>query len=297
MKIKSIKRFPLKLALFLPLTREILMKLFISGSHSFREKLWNLISNKPPIFFRYNNQYKVHTGGNFGYLVSLKTSSYEADWHRIFSIGHDIEVKKYYFSRILNKCPSQFIDIGANYGMHSLIFLSHGISTTYIEPNSECISEFKSLCQLNDFNPEILSFGLGKNSSSLILSWPKNKTWLGQVKIKSSNLKIPKGYDTQEVLVKTLDTINVIKDENALIKIDAEGYEFSILEGGREVIIKYHPEIIFESIPGETSRSLIHNFFFEVEYRIFDLLSEKNLDKDNFCSSPSKNFLAKYIKA
>ena len=292
MKIKSIKRIPLKLILLFPPSREILMKLFVSGSHIFRDKLWNLISNKPPVFFRYNKQYKIKTGSDSGYLVSLKTNSYEADWQRIFSIGHDIEIKRYYFKRILTNRPSQFIDIGANYGMHSLIFLSHGISTTYIEPNSECVREFKNLCKQNDFSPEILNFGLDRKLNSLILIWPKNKTWLGEVIDKSSKLKIPEGFEIEEIKVSTLNTINALKDFNALVKIDAEGHELSILEGGREVISKFRPEIIFESISDMTIRPLLHHFFYESEYRIVDILSEKILGKDDFCSSLSKNFLA-----
>lgn len=292
MKIKSIKRFPLKVALFFPPSRELLMNFFVTGSHNFRDKLWNLISNKPPIFFRYNNLYKIKTGSDSGYLISLNKNSYEGDWHRIFSIGHDIEIKRYYYERILNNRPSEFIDIGANYGMHSLIFLSHGIKTTFIEPNSECVGEFKMLCELNNYKPKILNLGLDRESGILMLLWPQNKTWLGEVMINNSKLKIPEGYQKEEVIVSTLNKINAIKEQNALIKIDAEGHELSILEGGREVISKLFPEIIFETIPNDPNRSMLHTFFCEVEYKIVDIFSKKILNKNDFCSSLNKNFLA-----
>ena len=295
MKIKSIKRLPLKIALFFPPSRELLMNFFVSGSHNFRDKLWNLISNKPPIFFRYNNLYKIKTGGDSGYLVSLNKNSYEGDWHRIFSIGHDIEIKRYYYWRIINNRPSQFIDIGANFGMHSLIFLSHGIKTTYIEPNSECVGEFSMLCKLNNYKPEILNLGLDRESGSLMLIWPKNKTWLGEVMINNPELKIPEGYQKEEVIVSTLNKINAIEKHNALIKIDAEGHELSILEGGREAISKLCPEIIFETIPDDPNRSKLYAFFCGVEYRIIDMFSKKILNKNDFCSSSNKNFLGQPI--
>ena len=53
------------------------------------------------------------------------------DWDSAVSIcGHDVEVKETYSSLIQSSTrPEQFVDIGANYGTHSLLFLVHGIET------------------------------------------------------------------------------------------------------------------------------------------------------------------------
>src|ERR1700722_9247274 len=55
---------------------------------------------------------------------------------RCRSEGHDSELKQTYASLIqLEHPPRLVLDIGANYGTHSIIFLSHDIETVSFEPN------------------------------------------------------------------------------------------------------------------------------------------------------------------
>ena len=62
------------------------------------------------------------------------------DWESAVSVvGHDIEVKQTYEDLLKSDNPPQlFIDIGANYGTHSLLFLAHRIETITFEPNAAC---------------------------------------------------------------------------------------------------------------------------------------------------------------
>ena len=67
-------------------------------------------------------------------------------------LGHDPEVKDFY-AKILNSRfrPDVFCDIGANYGVHTALFLSAGVRSIAFEPNPSCVSYFKLLVDLNDF--------------------------------------------------------------------------------------------------------------------------------------------------
>src|SRR5437667_2890756 len=63
-------------------------------------------------------------------LMPLTSETFWLDWDTAVSIvGHDIEVKQTYESLIglSSMKPDLFIDIGANYGTHSVLFLVHGI--------------------------------------------------------------------------------------------------------------------------------------------------------------------------
>ena len=86
--------------------------------------------------------------------------------------------------------PDLFLDVGANYGTHSLLFLAHGIRTWSFEPNARCHPYFIESCGLNAFNPHleqvaISSQGAKQNSIS-------QNTIHGMVPSAISLLKIPK---------------------------------------------------------------------------------------------------------
>jgi hypothetical protein len=59
-----------------------------------------------------------------------------ADWGlSLLVAGHDVEIKETYRYLLEERKPKLFFDIGANYGTHSLIFLTHGVRTISFEPN------------------------------------------------------------------------------------------------------------------------------------------------------------------
>jgi hypothetical protein len=115
-------------------------------------------------------------------LMPLVSESLWLDWDTAVSIvGHDIEIKQTYEALIGSSTtkPTLFIDIGANYGTHSLLFLVHGIKTMTFEPNSSCHGCFARLCELNHVTPTIEGVALGAYHGYVKLSYPKRDTWLG----------------------------------------------------------------------------------------------------------------------
>lgn len=59
-----------------------------------------------------------------------------------------------------------------------------------------------------------------------------------------------------EINVVTLDNKFKHLEKLDFIKIDAEGNEFEILKGGKDLINRFHPIIYFEFVPGEVSKTL-----------------------------------------
>ena len=77
------------------------------------------------------------------------------------TLGHDQEVKYTYFELLGSELsPSQFIDVGANYGSHSLLMQMSGVPTLAFEPNPECVSVFERWAAVNGIIPEIETVAL-----------------------------------------------------------------------------------------------------------------------------------------
>jgi FkbM family methyltransferase len=151
------------------------------------------------------------------------------------------------------------LDIGGNVGWYPSILGRYGytiLSFEAFEKNNYVAK--KNYCLLNkDSNVIIITQGLGsevKNcyyfnqkdnaGNGMVICDNKNKlndTGLGKMFIKESQVNIT-----------TLNTfMPYLSDKNiALIKIDVEGHELEVLEGGKELIAKYHvPFICLEFSP------------------------------------------------
>ena len=189
-----------------------------------------------------------------------------------------IEALNFYSSKysISNNKDIFILDIGGNVGWYPSILGRYGytiLSFEAFEKNNYVAK--KNYCFLNkDSNVIIITQGLGsevkncyyfnqqKNAGNgMVICDNKtilNDTGLGKMFIKESQVNIT-----------TLNTfMPYLSDKNiALIKIDVEGHELEVLEGGKELITKYHvPFICLEFSPsylkevGSDPRQLVQLF-------------------------------------
>ena len=73
-------------------------------------------------------------------LIPLNPDTLWLDWDLAVSIlRHDTELMETYAGLIGHRSyrPQVFVDIGANYGTHSLLFLVHGLPALSFEPIEE----------------------------------------------------------------------------------------------------------------------------------------------------------------
>ncbi len=219
------------------------------------------------------------------------------DWDQALSLaGHDAEVKQTYEALIhAEERPELFIDVGANYGLHSLLFLVHGIEALTIEPNVDCAPYFKDACVMNGVTPKVLAIALGDQAKDVELVFRGDETWLGATREIGSNEA--SGEVVRRVPQQTLDGLrDVIGTKRVLLKIDVEGNELSVLRGGNEVLRGNRPKVIFESrTRGE--KALLFDLFVDASYGIHELPwspdeSRPKLGRDAFLTSTGWNFLA-----
>src|SRR5829696_4519320 len=122
---------------------------------------------------------------NRSIAVPLTHGTSWLDWAIALSIlGHDVDIKRVYLNAITSLVdrPDLFIDIGANTGTHSILFLVHGIDTICFEPNASCRQTLAALCAANGVLPKVEPYCLGARSAIVNLAFPVRETWLGSVK-------------------------------------------------------------------------------------------------------------------
>ena len=206
--------------------------------------------------------------------LPLRNRKMWLDWDNAISIlGHDPDIKITYENLLDNDpSPKVFFDIGANYGTHSLLFLSQGIKTITFEPNPTLKEEFDEFCRLNNLHGVMENCAVGDRTGIAGLWFTKHDTWLGTI-VNSTAELIKKSHELERIEV-PLITIDEYAERNRispdLMKIDTEGSELNVLNGAKRVIESGRPLIIFESNKlGD--RQKIWNIFQSYQYNIYKL--------------------------
>lgn len=233
-------------------------------------------------------------------LAPLTARRFWLDWDAALSIlGHETEIKRTYLSLIRSPTPPDlFLDIGAGYGTHSVLFLVHGIETVSFEPNASCHDYFRELCALNGVTPSIVGVALGDSAGWADVWFPETETWLGTTNPGiRQELAIDRQLVTRRVEQATLDEqLGNNGHRGLLLKIDTEGSEYAILRGAARTLEAHRPLVIFESFRDQ-DRNELFALLRAFRYEIHDLpwareRSGAALERSTFCESPASNFIA-----
>ena len=145
------------------------------------------------------------------------------------------------------------LDIGANYGTHSLYIankiknLNKGGKVYTFEIQPKMLDLLKENIDLNNLNTyiNINHFGLGNNDGEMDLIIPNDYDLNenpGGISLYNNNLN--EQNHKIKVSIKKLDELSL--SNISVIKIDVEGFELEVFEGGKETIINNKPVIIIE---------------------------------------------------
>lgn len=231
--------------------------------------------------------------------LPLRPSLCWLDWDYALSVlGHDADIKQTYEALIeSDQRPALFVDVGANYGTHSILFLAVGIPIIAFEPNPECYPQFRTVCGLNHIDGRWEQSALGKEAGQIDLVYPEKETWLG-----STSSKVISRLCSRSVIVKRVpimmldDYLDEMPDAEILLKLDVEGSEIEVLTGASRLLRSRAPKIIFESNEIETRPDLF-DLLAGFGYGIY-LLPWRQLEKtgalprDEFLRNDATNFMA-----
>jgi FkbM family methyltransferase len=231
--------------------------------------------------------------------LPLRSSLCWLDWDCALSVlGHDAEIKQTYEALIeSDQRPSLFVDVGANYGTHSILFLAVGIPIIAFEPNPECYPQFQTVCGLNHLNGRWEQSALGKETGQIDLIYPEKETWLGSTcgnvvsRLRSGSIVV------KRVPIRMLDDyLDEMPDGEILLKLDVEGSEIEVLKGASRLLRSRVTKIVFESNDIETRLGLF-DLLAGFGYGIYPLpwrqLEEnRTLRRDEFLRYDATNFMA-----
>jgi FkbM family methyltransferase len=229
----------------------------------------------------------------------LRPGSIETDWaNAIAALGHDPEVKDTYLALMSSpERPDLFLDVGGNFGTHSLLFLKAGIATVTFEPNPECHSYFETLAALNEVSPRLEKVAIGDSSGEIELVFPGGATWLGSA---DPEVQARLGADVRRIKA-PLVTLNSYMPEFApyqriLMKVDVEGLEEKVFLGADRLFAEKELKVVFES--NELSRRpAMYRLLADRGYRVQTLPWRANeprpgLSEAEFRTSKATNFMA-----
>ena len=197
-----------------------------------------------------------------------------------FNFYHSIRVKKYMKKSLPELSLIKFlcgpkgnsIDVGANLGLYSFLISKYANQLHAFEPNPYPL---RYLRRLNKGNTKIYPIAIGSVNKEVELFIPKNpKGWASN----GASLKKPDLLTgiKLNVACRTLDFFD-FKDIE-LIKIDVEGCEQDVIDGGINTIKNWLPNLIIENEIFHTKNplSILKNLF-ELGYNAYYCINELEL--------------------
>jgi FkbM family methyltransferase len=171
---------------------------------------------------------------------------------------------------------SLFVDVGANFGWFSILAASMGCRVLAFEPVPHFRAFFEYNVHLNglgkliDIRSNVVSSKSGVNTAMV---FPKKGIW-GTASVDGINAdeKQPKDsyeVDTSSISV-TLD--GAVKEDVLLMKVDVEGWEWSVMMGAAGLLSKFNVEnIIMEYSPGVHEMRQNHSERFSTIQMLVDI--------------------------
>jgi len=167
-----------------------------------------------------------------------------------------------------------FVDVGANIGQHSL-YAAHFCKHVYaFEPIERlCFQFLKSVYKNELYNIHVFNYGLGNEDKEMNIFTAANN--MGSSSVIEKKNRINNG----SIKIKRLDDIRKKCgiEKVDFMKVDVEGYEWEVLQGVKQTLLKWKPKIILEYSPdlynkiNDSTAESIFIFLKELNYTIVDV--------------------------
>jgi FkbM family methyltransferase len=182
----------------------------------------------------------------------------------------------YFFSKIPTDKNLIILDIGAHWGLYSLYAKFLPLCTFYsYEPYPFSFNLLNENIKCNNItNVKTFNMAIAEKETDTILNVCESNKGLNT--LGSNPIRF---NDIEKINVKTNTIDNLFFDKGVdFIKIDTEGYEYFILQGGMNTIKKYKPVIQLEWNPQNMQQAGVNE---DMLYTLISQLNYKQTYKNN----------------
>ena len=148
--------------------------------------------------------------------------------------------------KIISLASGTCLDIGANFGVMGQALEANGFTVISFEPQPDVYKVLRKNVRGDCYN-----MGLGSSSGTAVM--PKILTG-SRANYGGMGIGYKSELGTIDVVVRTLDSFNF--SDVGFMKIDVEGFEEKVLNGGRETIARCRPIMYIEDDRPSLSASL-----------------------------------------
>lgn len=168
-----------------------------------------------------------------------------SDDNYLEAMGHDFEPHMVELFRTLIGPEDVIADIGANIGLTAILFSSLAKKTFAFEPSPSTFRILSENLDINSIkNVEPVNLGFGRKQETLTITFAHNNRSGGYV---SDKIRPETGHVTEEILIDTLDHyFGSRKPDPTFLKIDVEGFEQNVVQGGAKFMQRARPFVVME---------------------------------------------------
>lgn len=183
------------------------------------------------------------------------------------------EVEEAIVSIFLSK-TMECVDVGANCGRYTVLMSLFSRHVHAFDPNPECIASLRNLCLPNaSIYPCALSSTEGFSEYFVPVREGLRFSIWGTLERPVSEMH--QEVDTLKVSKSTLDSL--CNRTISFVKIDVEGHEMDVLQGGRRLIAEQKPIFMVEAEDRHRQDAVrqVKDFFDKYDYQGFFILDRK----------------------
>lgn len=253
---------------------------------------------------------RVSRGTGLGSIVPVRGIDglvVHADFNdeRILDVIHEIrgENPEYRVMSEILEPGDTFIDVGANFGTFSLLasrlVAPHG-RVIAVEPQPRLASLIaRSLAESEVSNCEVRQVAFGRETGMTDLLVPVDDS--GRAGVFSAFSARGRHERVSTKVITLDDLLDEIGPERVVVKLDVEGSEFAVLEGGRKLIESVHPPLLIEINPwtaeaaGRNTADLM-KLLLSFGYRSFATMDSfpDNVEADEIVLDRQSNILSRF---
>jgi len=176
--------------------------------------------------------------------------------------------------KIIHKAVSDdkvYFDLGANFGLRSLFYMSKGRQCHLFEPNSVCNTSTRRLIAQNGLsNVTLISKAVGPTSGN-IKFYRSKSTYLSSVNPEYPNSC---GDYLDETTIEMTSVDDYVSSKNlhnkvGIMKIDVEGFELEACEGASKLLANSELVIIIEVTTNQQKRLQLYQLFQTMGYTVY----------------------------